>query len=147
MSKSLDQRLSRFTPDGTGLDRDALLIAAGRASLRPNRAWTVVAGVLAACQLLTLVFERESLERLIILGLGLSWHWDTEGLRISRFRYRALVEQLFAPYGFVVYMTSEGNISMDPANILLARLGRCVDQETISRFFQLLLQSDTLPGL
>lgn len=100
-----------------------------------------------ARQLLTLVFEREALEHQIILGLGLSWHWDTEGLGISRFRYRALVERLFAPYGFVEYMTSEGNISMDPANILLARLGRSVDPETIRHFFQLLLQSDTLPGL
>jgi acetoin utilization protein AcuA len=100
-----------------------------------------------ARQLLTLVFEREPLEHLIIVGLGLSWHWDTEGLGINRFRYRALVERLFAPYGFAEYMTSEGNISMDPANILLARLGRDVDQETIRHFFQLLLQSDTLPGL
>lgn len=100
-----------------------------------------------ARQLLTLVFEREALEHQIILGLGLSWHWDTEGLGISQFRYRALVERLFAPYGFVEYMTSEGNISMDPANILLARLGRSVDPETIRHFFQLLFQSDTLPGL
>ena len=100
-----------------------------------------------ARQLLMLVFEREPLEHLIVLGMGLSWHWDTEELGISRFRYRQLVAQLFESYGFAEYLTSEANIRMDPANILLARLGSAVDQETIRQFFDRLLQSDTLPGL
>jgi acetoin utilization protein AcuA len=100
-----------------------------------------------ARQLLTLVFEREPLEHHIVLGMGFSWHWDMEGLGINRFRYRQVVEQLFAPYGFVEYLTSEANIRMDPANILLGRLGSAVDQQTINQFFQRLLQSDTLPGL
>jgi hypothetical protein len=55
MSDSLAERLSRFTPDATGLDRDALLFAAGRASVRPPRRWQMLAGALAACQLATLV--------------------------------------------------------------------------------------------
>lgn len=48
------ERLSGFTPDAAGLDRDALLFAAGRASARPSRRWQALAGTLAACQLLTL---------------------------------------------------------------------------------------------
>lgn len=55
MSESLTEKLSRFTPDTSGLDRDALLFAAGRASARPSRAWMALAGVLAAVQVLTLV--------------------------------------------------------------------------------------------
>jgi len=47
------KHLSRFTP-AAGLDRYALLFAAGRASARPNRRWQALAGALAACQLLTL---------------------------------------------------------------------------------------------
>jgi hypothetical protein len=54
MSESLPERLGRFTPDGSGLDRDALVFDAGRASVRPNRGWRLVAGALAASQLLTL---------------------------------------------------------------------------------------------
>jgi hypothetical protein len=46
--------LSKFTPDASGLDRDALLFGAGRASVRPQRRWMVVAGALAASQLVTL---------------------------------------------------------------------------------------------
>ncbi len=100
-----------------------------------------------AHQLLRLIFEREPLEHHIIIGMGLSWHWDTQGLDISPFRYREVVAQLFAPYGFTEYLTSEPNIRMDPANILLARFGSAINQEAINQFFQCLLQSGTLPGL
>jgi hypothetical protein len=55
MPEPLIERLSRLTPDGTGLDRDALLFAAGRASVRPNRRWAALAAALGASQLLTLV--------------------------------------------------------------------------------------------
>ena len=43
--------------------------------------------------------------------------------------------------------SSEPNIRMDPANIPVARLGRRMDGENMNRFFQQLLQSETLPGL
>ena len=100
-----------------------------------------------AHQLLSFALEFESLEEYLILGLGLSWHWDMEGLGISRFRYRKMIAQLFAAHGFAEYLTSEPNIRMDPANILLARLGSRLEHESMNRFFQRLLQSDTLPGL
>ncbi len=54
MPEPILERLSRFTPDGVALDRDALLFNAGRASVRPNRGWMLTVAVLAACQLLTL---------------------------------------------------------------------------------------------
>ena len=54
MSEPILERLNRFTPDAGRLDRDALLFAAGRASVRPGRRWQAVAAVLAASQLLTL---------------------------------------------------------------------------------------------
>jgi GNAT superfamily N-acetyltransferase len=100
-----------------------------------------------AHQLLTFALEFEPLEEYLILGLGLSWHWDYVGLGITPFDYRGLIERLFASHGFSEYLTSEPNIRMDPANILVARLGNRLAQESINHFFQRLLQSDTLPGL
>jgi hypothetical protein len=55
MSESLEERLSRFTPDATCLNRDALLFSAGRASVRPSRRWQALTGALAASQVLTLL--------------------------------------------------------------------------------------------
>jgi acetoin utilization protein AcuA len=100
-----------------------------------------------ARQLLACTLELEDLERLIILGMGFSWHWDLKGLGLAPFSYRTMIERLFATYGFVEYLTSEENIRMDPANILLARLGSKVEMKRVEEFFQRLLQSDTLPGL
>jgi hypothetical protein len=54
MSESVAERLSKFTPDGSGLDRDRLLFEAGRASVRPRRGWPALCAALAAAQLVTL---------------------------------------------------------------------------------------------
>ena len=100
-----------------------------------------------AHQLLSLALEFETVEESLIVGLGFSWHWDYEGLGMSRFRYREMIARLFAAHRFAEYLTSEPNIRMDPANILVARLGSRIDGESMNRFFQRLLQSETLPGL
>jgi hypothetical protein len=54
MQRPLDEILSRFTPDGSAIDRDSLLFVVGRASARPNRTWMALAGALAVTQVLTL---------------------------------------------------------------------------------------------
>ena len=97
--------------------------------------------------LLSLALEFEAVEEYLIIGLGLSWHWDYEGLGMSRFHYREMIARLFAAHGFAEYLTSEPNIRMDPANILLARLGSRPGEEQLNRFFERLLHSETLPGL
>ena len=56
MSEPFLERLSRFTPDAGGLDRDALLFAAGRGSARPNRGWMALATLLASTQALRWCF-------------------------------------------------------------------------------------------
>jgi hypothetical protein len=48
-------RLSRFTPTAAGLDRDAILFAAGRRSARMSWLWPAAAVVLAISQAATLV--------------------------------------------------------------------------------------------
>jgi len=100
-----------------------------------------------AHQLLSLSLEFDTVEESLIVGLGLSWHWDYEGLGMSLFHYREMIAPLFAAHGFAEYLTSKPNIRMDPANILEARLGSRIDGESMSHFFQRLFQSETLPGL
>ena len=68
------------------------------------------------------------------IAMGLSWHWDTDGLGISVGRYRKLIARLFESQGFVEHETTEPNISMEPGNILLVRVGKGVDQYTVRRF-------------
>jgi hypothetical protein len=51
----MTDRLSRFTPNAPGLDRDAILFAAGRRSARGAWAWKVATALLIVTQVATLV--------------------------------------------------------------------------------------------
>lgn len=97
--------------------------------------------------LLAFSLELDALEDMILFALGLSWHWDTEGLGINVYRYREMIARLFGAQGFVEYPTTEPNVSMEPANVLLARIGKRVDQRNASRFLNRLLSSPNLSGL
>jgi acetoin utilization deacetylase AcuC-like enzyme/GNAT superfamily N-acetyltransferase len=87
-----------------------------------------------ARHLLAFALELDALEEMILFAMGLAWHWDTEGLGISVGRYRKLIARLFESQGFVEHETTEPNISMEPGNILLVRVGKGVDQYTVRRF-------------
>ena len=100
-----------------------------------------------ASQLLSFALELDALEDMILFALGLSWHWDTEGLGLNVYRYREMIIRLFGARGFVEYPTTEPNISMEPANVLLARIGKRVDQRVASRFLNRLLSSPNISGL
>jgi acetoin utilization deacetylase AcuC-like enzyme len=96
-------------------------------------------GLGLAHQLLAFALQLETLEEVILFAMGLSWHWDTEGLHITPHHYRQMLAQLFASQGFVEYATAEPNIRMEPANILLARIGRRVPQQEKDHFIGCLL--------
>jgi acetoin utilization deacetylase AcuC-like enzyme/GNAT superfamily N-acetyltransferase len=91
-------------------------------------------GLGLARALLAFALEFETREDVILFAMGLSWHWDMQGLSISEFQYRDLIARLFASQGFVEYTTTEPDIRSDPANILLVRIGKRVDPSLASRF-------------
>jgi GNAT superfamily N-acetyltransferase len=98
-------------------------------------------GMGIARQLLAFSLELDTLEDMILFAMGLSWHWDFEGLGISLPRYRQLISHLFATQGFAEHDTTEPNISMEPNNILLVRVGKRVDEHTARRFHKRVLSS------
>lgn len=104
-------------------------------------------GLGVARQLLSFALELDALEDIILFALGLSWHWDVDGLGISVFQYREMIARLFATQGFAEYPTTEPNVSLEPANILLARIGKRVDSRVASQFLNRLLSSPNLSRL
>lgn len=100
-----------------------------------------------ANQLLAFALELDALEDMILFAVGLSWHWDTEGLNMSIYRYRELIARLFASQGFAEYPTTEPNVRLEPANVFLARIGKRVDSRTTSRFLSRVMSSPNLAGL
>ena len=101
-------------------------------------------GLGIANNLLSFALELDAREDMIFFAIGLSWHWDAEDLGISIYRYRELIARLFRSQGFVEYPTTEPNVSMEPANVLLARIGSRVDQRVASQFLHRLLSSSNL---
>ena len=89
-----------------------------------------------ARQLLSLALEFDTVEEMILVALGLSWHWDLKGSGLSPFRYRYVIARTFEPYHFFECLTDEPNIGMDPANILLVRIGKDVKPEVMEQVFQ-----------
>src|SRR6266550_668498 len=89
-----------------------------------------------ARQLLSLTLEHHTLEEMSLVAIGLSWHWDLKGSGLSPFRYRSLFAHILEPYRFFECLTDEPNIGLDPANILLVRIGKRVEQEAMNQLFQ-----------
>ena len=89
-----------------------------------------------ARQLLSLTLEHHAVEEMILVAVGLSWHWDLKGSGLSPFRYRSLLTHILEPYHFFECLTDEPNVGMDPANILLVRIGKHVEQEEMDQLFQ-----------
>src|SRR5207248_5206312 len=89
-----------------------------------------------ARQLLSLALEFDAVEEMILIAVGLSWHWDLKGAGLSPFRYRSLLAHILEPYHFFEFLTDEPNVEMDPANILLVRIGKRVEQEVMNQLFQ-----------
>ncbi len=100
-----------------------------------------------AKKLLAFALESETLEDMILFAMGLSWHWDIEGMDITPRQYRKMFTQLFASQGFSEYATTEPNINLEPSNILLVRIGKRVDQYVANRFLRRLGSSPHLTGL
>lgn len=84
--------------------------------------------------LLTFALELNALEDMLLVALGLSWHWDTEGLNMSPYRYRKVIISMFTAHGFTEYATTEPDISMESANVMLVRVGNRVGARDVERF-------------
>ena len=88
-----------------------------------------------ARQLLSLALEFDAVEEMILVAVGLSWHWDLKGSGLSPFRYRSMIARTFEPYDFFEGLTDEPNVGMDPTNILLVRIGKHVEREVMDQLF------------
>jgi GNAT superfamily N-acetyltransferase len=89
-----------------------------------------------ARQLLSLTLEHDAVEEMILIAVGLSWHWDLKGSGLSAFRYRSLLAHILEPYHFFECLTDEPNVGLDPDNILLVRIGQHVKLEVMDQLFQ-----------
>lgn len=76
----------------------------------------------------------EMMEYYIIITTEYYWHWDLKGTGLNIWEYRKLMEKMMNNGGLVWYATDDPEISSHPANCLMVRIGKCVDQASIEKF-------------
>lgn len=104
-------------------------------------------GLSIAHHLLSFALELDAVEDMILFALGLSWHWDMEGLGMTPYKCRQMIVRLFASQSFVEYHTAEPDIMMEPANVLLVRVGKNVDQRQVNRLLQYVRRLPAMDGV
>lgn len=87
--------------------------------------------------LLNVSMMDDAMEDYIIITTEFYWHWDLEGTKLSVWEYRKMMEKMMNSAGLVWYATDDPEISSHPANCLMVRIGKRVDEESIQKFDQL----------
>jgi acetoin utilization protein AcuA len=79
----------------------------------------------------------DAMEDYIIITTEYYWHWDLKGTGLNVWEYRKVMEKMMNAGGLVWYATDDPEISSHPANCLMVRIGKRVDQESIQKFDKL----------
>ncbi|WP_404459051.1 GNAT family N-acetyltransferase [Sutcliffiella horikoshii] len=79
----------------------------------------------------------DMMENYIVITTEYYWHWDLKGTGLNVWEYRKIMEKMMNAGGLEYYATDDPEISSHPANCLMARIGKNIDQESIQKFDQL----------
>ena len=85
-----------------------------------------------------LILADPFIETKVFFLTGYCWHWDLDQTRLSAYAYRNMLVRLFRPFGFRVYLTTNPEIRMSSANVLMARPGQQITTVQIERFQKML---------
>lgn len=94
--------------------------------------------------LLKLSFADDAWEDRIAILFGFTWHWNLRATGLDKASYRRMLRSLMERVGFVEYHTDEGNVTFDPFNLFMARIGSRVEPERIAAFKALLYTGELM---
>lgn len=84
--------------------------------------------------LLTVSMMDDQMEDYIILTTEYYWHWDLKGTGLNVWEYRKVMEKMMREGGLEYFATDDPEICSHPANCLMARIGKRVDEASIQQF-------------
>lgn len=94
-------------------------------------------GLAVGKQLLIVAMMDDSMEDYIIITTEYYWHWDLKGTGLNVWEYRKIMEKMMNAGGLVWFATDDPEICSHPANCLMVRIGKRVDQASIEKFDRL----------
>ncbi len=83
----------------------------------------------------------DAMEDYLILTTEYYWHWDLKGTKLNVWEYRKVMEKMMNAGGLEYYATDDPEICSHPANCLMARIGKRIDQDTVQQFDSLRFMS------
>lgn len=87
-----------------------------------------------ASKLLKQAFTNNTLEEYIVITTEFHWHWDLKGTGLNVWSYQKMLIKLFGKVDFKKRRTDDPEILEHPANMLLVRIGKKVNQIYIKAF-------------
>ncbi|MBE1554367.1 GNAT family N-acetyltransferase [Sporosarcina limicola] len=76
----------------------------------------------------------DAMDDYIILTTEYYWHWDLKGTKLNVWEYRKMMEKMMNAGGLEYYATDDPEISSHPANCMMARIGKRINQNSIQQF-------------
>ncbi|MFX3625425.1 MAG: GNAT family N-acetyltransferase [Ectobacillus sp.] len=83
----------------------------------------------------------DHMEDYIIITTEYYWHWDLKGTGLNVWEYRKMMEKMMSAGGLEWMATDDPEICSHPANCLMVRIGKRVDQDSIHQFDRLRFQN------
>jgi len=88
--------------------------------------------------MVALILADPFIETKVFFLTGYCWHWDLDQTTLTAYAYRNMLVRLFRPFDFRVYLTTNPEIRMSSANVLMARIGKQVTTAQVERFQKML---------
>ncbi|GMK41611.1 acetoin utilization protein AcuA [Paenibacillus sp. CCS19] len=85
-------------------------------------------------QMIQTAFAEGQLDQMIVYTTEYYWHWDLEGMKLSVWEYRAMMERVMQSIGMVWFATDDPEICSHPANCLMVRVGPDVPLSSVEQF-------------
>jgi acetoin utilization protein AcuA len=87
--------------------------------------------------LLAHAFSNPFMEDHIVITLEYCWHWDLENTQLTLWQYQKMLTGLFGSAGLEKVQTDDPEILENPANVLMARVGKNVSLDDFEMFERL----------
>lgn len=91
-----------------------------------------------AKNMLEVAFADPAMEDFIVLSTEYYWHWDLDGTGTHIWEYREIMRRLMEHVNLIQKDTDEEEITSHPANMLMVRYGKNLNESTIREFERLL---------
>lgn len=85
-------------------------------------------------KLLEVSYMDDAMNDYIVISTEYYWHWDLKGTGLTVWDYKEVMKKVMGVVGMEAFATDDPEITCHPANMLMARIGSRVPQESIERF-------------